>query len=112
VDIPVQVTFHDMPPSPAIDARIRDHAAKLGRFHPHLGRCRAVIEPVTRRRHTGNGYTVRLELKVDGGEITVSHEHNKDLYAAVNEAFDAARRQLEDLLRRRRDAALERNRAD
>jgi ribosomal subunit interface protein len=102
MDGTVQVTFHEMPPSPAVDARIREQAMKLGRFHSRLSRCRAVVEQVARHRHKGNGYTVRLELKVDGGEIAVSHERAEDVYVAVREAFDAARRQLEDLLRRQR----------
>jgi ribosomal subunit interface protein len=102
MDIPVQVTFHGMAASPAIAEQIRERAAKLERFHPHLGRCRAVVEQVGRHQHKGSGYTVRLELKVDGGEVAVSHEHAADAYAAVNEAFDAARRQLEDLARRQR----------
>jgi cold shock CspA family protein len=45
---------------------------------------------------------VRIDLKVPGGEIVVNHDHHQDVYVALRDAFAAARRRLEDVLRRTR----------
>ena len=36
MQMPLQVSFHGMEPSPAIEARIREKAAKLERFHDRI----------------------------------------------------------------------------
>ena len=37
-----------------------------------------------------------------GQEIVVNHEHDEDVYVALRDAFDAAKRRLEDYARIRR----------
>ncbi len=102
MEIPIQITFHGLAHSPALEAAIRERAAKLDRFHPHVMSCRAVIEEVARHKNQGKEFAVRLDIKVAGGEVAVNREHNEDAFVAVRDAFDAARRQLEDLARRQR----------
>ena len=41
-------------------------------------------------------------MTVPGGELMVKRELNKDLYVAVRDAFQAARRRLEDFARQQR----------
>ena len=36
MQIPLQVTFRDMPPSDAVESRIREKADKLGRFYDRI----------------------------------------------------------------------------
>jgi ribosome-associated translation inhibitor RaiA len=98
VDYPVQVTFHGVSHSAALQAAILKRAAQLERYHPHLIRCRAVVGKAERH---GEGFTVKLEIQVEGHEIVVSHEHDTDPLAAAQEAFDTARRRLEDDAKRR-----------
>jgi ribosome-associated translation inhibitor RaiA len=43
---------------------------------------------------------VRIDLKVPGKEIVVNRDHDEDIYVALRDAFDVARRQLEDHARR------------
>lgn len=45
---------------------------------------------------------VRIDLKVPGAEIAVDHQHDEEVRVAVRDAFDAARRKLEDQLRKQR----------
>ena len=104
---PVQITFKEMSPSPAIEAWIRDHASKLARYHDHIVHCHVVIEAPHRRQRRGQLYDVRLEITVSGGEVVVSHqgpkdEAHRDVYVALRDAFRAARRQLQDQVRRQR----------
>lgn len=102
MQIPVQVTFHGMAQSAALDTAIRQHAGKLDRFHPRVMSMRAVVEEVARHKHQGKEFSVRLDIKVAGGEIAINRDHDEDPFVAVRDAFDAARRKLEDHARRRR----------
>jgi ribosomal subunit interface protein len=102
MEIPIQITFRGMANSAALEAAIRERAAKLDRFHHHVMSCRAVIEEEARHKSQGKLFVVRLDIKVAGGEVAVNREHSEDAFVAVRDAFDAARRQLEDLARRQR----------
>jgi len=105
--LPVEVTFRNLPHSPAIEASVRQHAERLDRFHADIMACRVAVEASHRHHHKGNVYRVRVSLTVPGAELVASrapgedHAH-EDVYVAVRDAFDAARRQLEDYARRRR----------
>ncbi len=107
MQLPLQVTFRNMDPSDAVEARVREKAAKLERFIDRIVSCRVMIEAPHRRGHKGKLYHVRIDMAVPGGEIVVNkekpeHHAHEDVYVAVRDAFDAAARQLEDHARRRR----------
>ena len=94
--IPLQITLRNIARSEAVEAAIRRRAAKLERYHRHIVSCRVVVEIPSRHRQHGKEFVVRLDIKVPGSEIVVNHDHREDLYAALHDAFHAARRQLED----------------
>lgn len=103
----LQITWRDMDPSDALDARIREQMMSLERYCERIIACRIVIEQLHRRKHKGNLYNVRVDLSVPGSEIVVNRESGKDHghedpYVAVRDAFRATRRQLEDYVRRHR----------
>lgn len=106
--IPVQVTFHGIDHSDAVEQLVRERAAKLQTFHSDLTGCRVSLEAPHRHRQHGNNYRVRIDLRVPGGdEIVFSRNPDKgrshaDLYAAINDAFDGAGRSLHDFVERRR----------
>lgn len=102
MELPVQVTFHGMKHSAALEQEIQERALKLEHFHPHLVSCRAVVEEAARHKQQGKEFVVRLDIKVPGGEIAINHDHSEDPFVAVRDAFDAARRKLEDHARRQR----------
>ncbi len=91
-----------MPRSEALEEAILDRAAKLDRFNPHVVSCRAVVEEVARHKQQGKEFVVRLDIKIPGGEVAINREHSEDPFVAMRDAFDAARRQLEDHARRKR----------
>jgi ribosome-associated translation inhibitor RaiA len=99
MDLPIQITLRNLPHSPALEETVRERAAWLERFHPHLVSCRVVIELTGRHAKKGREFAVRIDLKVPGGEIAVDHRHDGDAAIAVRDAFDAARRRLEDSIR-------------
>ena len=100
--IPLQVTFRDMPPSEAVEARIRVKADKLGRFYDRIVHCRVVVEMPQRHKHRGKLHGVRIDLSVPGAELVATHAEDEDVYVAVRDAFGAITRQLEDYVRRQR----------
>lgn len=102
MELPIQITFRGVANSAALEAAVRERASKLGQFHPHVMSCRAVIETAARHKTQGKEFVVRLDIKVAGAEIAVNREHSEDAFVAVRDAFDAARRKLEDHARRQR----------
>ena len=101
MQLPLQITFRDMAPSPAVEAHIRERADALDRFFKRIIACRVVIEASTGRRRKGKLYHVRVDLTVPGREIVVKrdpaqHHAHEDILVAIRDAFDAVRRQLED----------------
>lgn len=106
---PMQITFRHMAPSPAVEERIRERAADLERFYDRIVRCHVVVQAPHRHHHQGTLYQVSIDLTVPGGEIVVNREAaaahaHEDVHVAVRDAFDAARRQLEEFARRQRGA--------
>lgn len=93
--IPLQITLRNIDKSDTVEAAIRKRAAKLERYHRHVVSCRVVVEIPSRHKHQGKEFVVRLDIKVPGSEIVVTHDHHEDLYAALHEAFQAAQRRLE-----------------
>lgn len=99
---PVQITVRDMPHSLALDEDIRARAAKLEQYFSPITSCRVVAEAPHKHHHQGRQFIVRLDITVPGKEIVINHEHDEDVYVALRDAFNAAKRRLEDYARIRR----------
>ena len=102
MQIPLQISLHGVEHSNALYDAIRQKAEKLERYYDRIVSCRVVLELPARHRRKGKQYAVRIDLKVPGGEIAVTHEHDEDFQIALRDAFDAARRRLEDYARGQR----------
>lgn len=102
MEIPLQISLNGIAHSDSVYNAIREKAAKLQRYHDRIMSCRVVLELAGRHKRKGKQYTVRIDLKVPGGELAVTREHDEDLQVALRDAFDAARRQLEDYVRTQR----------
>lgn len=105
--LPLQITYRNLSPSEAVDRCIRERAERLDRFCDRVMGCRVVVEERHRRRRQGKLFHLRVDLTVPGDEIVVSRDRplnraHEDVYVAVRDAFDAARRRLEDYARRQR----------
>jgi len=103
MQVPVQVTFRDMPVSDAVEAACWEEAARLERYYDRVTSCRVVI---AESRHRAGVFEVRIDLAVPGRVLVVNGQPPNhaapDVSAAVREAFARARRQLEDYARKRR----------
>jgi len=107
MQIPLQISFRNMDPSPAVEERIRKKAVKLERFHDRIIGCTVVVEAPHRHHHKGKLYKVRIDIGMPGKDVHVNQEGPKnqaheDVNVAIRDAFDAAVRQLEDHARKLR----------
>jgi ribosome-associated translation inhibitor RaiA len=105
---PVQVTFRGLPVSDTLEEMCRLEAEKLERYDPRIISCRITVARPG-RHHKGDAYDIRIDLRRPGRELIVSreatqHPASENPRLAVREAFDTARRQLEEHVRRRRVA--------
>jgi len=100
--LPLQITVRNVSLSEVAKDDIREKAAKLDTFCDRIMSCRVVVEAPHRHRHQGLLYNVRIDMTVPGGELVVKREPHEDVYVAIRDAFDAARRQLQDYVRRQR----------
>ncbi len=100
--LPVQITARHMSLSEAAETAIRDKAAKLDTFYDRIMSCRVLVEAPHRSQQHGMLYNVRIDLTVPGAELVVKREPNEDLYVAIRDAFNAARRQLQNHARKLR----------
>jgi cold shock CspA family protein len=121
-----------MAPSEVVEANIREAAQKLDEFCDEIMGCRVLVEIPHHHHRKGKLYHVRIDLTVPGAEFVIKRaprlitdrparfrkapedvelEESRELskYAAhdeiqlsIRDAFDAARRKLQDYARRRR----------
>lgn len=104
MQMPVEISFRGMNVSEAVEAKVREWAARLDAVFDRIMRCEVVIEAPHRHQRQGRQFHVRIALTVPGREIVVSHDPgtdaaHEDVYVAVRDSFRAARRQLEDHVR-------------
>jgi cold shock CspA family protein/ribosome-associated translation inhibitor RaiA len=111
MDRPLEIAFHDVTPSPAIEAEVRKHVDKLERRFGRLIGCRVSIEKPHRQLRKGNVFAVHITLSLPGRDLAISRQPHKakeryanpDIHASIREAFDAAEAQLEAFKGRVRD---------
>ena len=104
MDVPLEIRFHNMAPSDAIEARVRERVEKLNHLYDQLVACRVSIEAPHKQHRKGNVFTVHIDMSVPGSELVVSrgphHPQEKyrdpDLYTVLNEAFEAAEKKVSD----------------
>jgi cold shock CspA family protein len=106
--LPLQISFHNLERSDAIENRVLEEAARLDEFCDRIMSCRVVVDVPHRHHEFGNVYQVRVDIKVPGEEIAVVNEpaehdpHYKDFNVAIRDAFESAARKLEEYVRRQR----------
>lgn len=100
--LPVHIQFRGLTPSEAIERSTREHVRKLESFAAGMMACHVVIELEQKHQHQGRPYSVRIDLTLPGHELVVNRVQNEEVYVALRDAFDNMKRQLEDLVRKRR----------
>jgi ribosome-associated translation inhibitor RaiA len=104
MQVPLQIAFHHLERSEDVKALIEEKVAWLERSCDRITGCRVFLGEPHRRHHQGHRWLVRIDLMVPGGEVVVNREaksHARGLDSTIREAFEVARRRLEERARRR-----------
>jgi putative sigma-54 modulation protein len=113
----IEVHFHGIEKSDAVEQRVREKVAKLQSHFERMTSCRVGIEATQRTPQKPKVYQIKIEIGVPRRKpIVVSHERigshaNEELGLAIRDAFDAALRKVDGAAARvGRRAKLERGR--
>lgn len=100
MEIPLEITYRDVEKNDALEALIREKAAKLEEIQEDIVSCRIAVEKVQEHQRSGSPYRIRIVTRIPpNNELVVSREPgegqvNEQLKTAVNKAFEAMRRQV------------------
>lgn len=103
---PLEITFHGLERSDAVEARIRQKFDRLRAHFDRMTHARVVIDAPQRRTPLPKLFHVRIEIGIPGhNPIVAKYEPaedrpSTDVMLAVREAFGAAKRQLDELAER------------
>ena len=101
MQVPVDITFRGMAPSPSVEVAIHRWVSRLERTFDRILYCDVVVEIPHRHQRTGSAFHIRIDVAVPDRMITVSRDPGRDeahgdAYIAIADAFRAARRQLQN----------------
>ena len=92
--IPLRISTRKLDLSQSALESIKNKAEKLEQFYDKIIACRVVVERPHRHKNHGVQFHVSIDLSLPGTELAVKRESNEDIYIAIRDAFDVARRQL------------------
>ncbi len=103
MQMPLQIAVRNTDLSDVAEALIRRYVGKLETFYDRITACRVMVE-VPQRYPAGGPivYNVRIDVTVPGEEIVIRRQPHAELETAIQEAFDAAGRRIQDYARRQR----------
>lgn len=106
MQVPLEISYHNIPKSQAAEDEIRAHVADLEEIYDRITACHVRVDQrADNAKHTIPP-VVRIELQIPGhNNVVVAHEPGHlqrkfqapDLSNAINEAFRIAERRLNDL---------------
>ena len=100
MNIPIHLSAKGVELSPDQEALIHAAADGLDRFFPRLVACRVVVSaPHRRPRGEPVAWSLHAALTVPAGELVVTRQAKPTFREALDDTFDAARRQLQDYAR-------------
>lgn len=108
---PLEITFQGVEKSDAVEAMIAEKAAKLEKHFERITHFRVVVSSPNRHSHKGKIYQIKLDIGIpDRASIVLTHEPDvtkphEDLVGAIREAFDAAKRRLDETAEKIRSTA-------
>ncbi len=98
---PIEIHFHGIDKSEAIEERVRDKVAKLEKHCGRMTRCRVVLEVPHRSPAKPKVYQIKIEISLPRRRpIVVRHERegshaSEELALALRDAFEAALRKVD-----------------
>lgn len=105
MQFPPEVAFRGFEADEWLKDTVQQEITKLDDYFDRIIGCRVMVELPHQRREEGNPYHVRIELSVPGRNLvvnrsTMARERERETQmTALDEAFAAIRRRLEDYVR-------------
>ncbi len=118
---PVDITFRNLEPAPAVADEIRSRVTWLEHYHPDIQGCRVVLEVPHRHQRHGREICVAVDVTLPEDLLAIEYYHaagaglqtarrrrmpgggeHRDEMEAIRETFRVVRRRVEDAARRRR----------
>jgi putative sigma-54 modulation protein len=99
----LDIHFHGLEKSDAVENKVRDKVAKLQRHFDRMTACRVVLEAPNRNAAKAKVFQVKIEISVPSGKpIIINHEREganaqDDLSLAIRDAFEAATRRVDEV---------------
>jgi ribosome-associated translation inhibitor RaiA len=81
---------------------IRQYAKKLERYYDRITGMHVMVEVPQRQMGEPITHNVRFDITVPGAELIVKRQAHPELLTAIQRAYEAARRRLQDYARRQR----------
>jgi cold shock CspA family protein/ribosome-associated translation inhibitor RaiA len=102
MELPILIATRHITLAASEEKAIRREAMKLETFADRITSCRVMVETPHRSGNEGVQYLVRIDLTLPGRELVVKRQPQAQLRTALQDAFDVAKRQVQDYVRRRR----------
>src|SRR5690606_32058632 len=67
MQVPLEISYHHLDRSEAVDALIREKAEHLEKFCDHITSCRVIIDQPQKHQSSGNPYRVQLDITIPPG---------------------------------------------
>ena len=96
---PIQVVFHGMDHSDAIETRITEEMEKLEKIYSRITDCRVTVESPHRSHRKGTLFDIGIHLSLPGTAVDIRSNNNpahSDIYVAVHDAFDTLASKLRE----------------
>ncbi len=94
--VPLQISARDVPLSTADEEVITRAAESLDSYGDRIVSCRVAVALPHRHHRKGIPYEVRVDVGLPRGQAVVTRQADASLATAVQSAFSAARRQVQD----------------
>lgn len=101
----LQISARGIPLGTTDEEAIHQAAESLEGFGDHIVSCRVAVSLPHRHHRAGVPYDVRVDVGLPRGKVVVTRQSDPSLRTAVQGAFTAARRQLQDHLAHLKDFA-------
>jgi cold shock CspA family protein/ribosome-associated translation inhibitor RaiA len=108
MNVPLELSFRRIEKSADLESLIREKVEKLEQMCDYLSSCRVSVDRIQHTPSRGSPYRVRVDLTVPPNhEVVATREPGEGeaddvLASIIREVFDAAQRQLKELVQRQR----------
>jgi cold shock CspA family protein/ribosome-associated translation inhibitor RaiA len=105
MQVPLDISFQNSDPSEEIRSEVERQARRLEKFHDRITSCNVTVIAPQSRHHKGGLYKIDIRIAMPSHRdvfVTRSHEdkpEHEHFAVAIKDAFSAAQRQIEDVVR-------------